>query len=224
MQKYFLAIGITFFVSYAVAESLEEFRDRLNRKRFEKLESFEQELETYGFVQLDQECLKDKEESCFVLEKLMEKEVKDFIEIVREMASLEKEENEPLKFDSFPEFFDKYFPGISNDWKEWIRTQHIKSLQKCKERRMKGLKKMECQSTADVDGLKKYMECRKVKLKKKYKRLQEKYPNEPEKGIFGGSYTVSDKNWLSNLRTKKFLCTKGGQTQYCVQLQKMRKK
>lgn len=234
MKKYFLVMSVMYLVSYnAFGITWEDMNE--SKKRFATLEAFEAELEKYGLFELDKECVADKEESCFVLEKLNERELKYFLDIEKSMQQIEKEEKTPPKFDNVPMFLDKYFPGIGNDIKQYIAQTRAKRLQEAKEREMKKLKKIECQSTADVDGLKRYMECRVKTVRSKYRRLQEKYPNEEPKKIEqhwiqekinGPLYYLSrsEKYWRLNLQNKKRSCTRHGNTASCVELQKMRKK
>jgi len=234
MKKYFLVISMSLCCfSFVCAEKPDEIYQRLTSKRFEKLEAFEAELEKYGLTELDAECLKGEEEACFVLEKL-EKELTTFIQAAKEIERLQKEQETPLTFDDFPHFVDKYAPGFSNSYKEYSIKMYAKELLKAKEHEMNKLRKMECKTTADVEGMKQYLECGKKKMGKKYKRLQEKYPNDPIKvddseitqNRLGSPYypRTSDRSWLSNLRFHKRSCTKYGYTRSCVELQKMRKK
>ncbi len=205
------------------------------KKRFATLEAFEAELEKYGLVALNRECIEGTEEACFISEKIIERELSYFSEIEKAMQQIEKKEKTPLTFGKVPMFLDKYFPGITNDIKQHLVQERTKRLQKAKEREMKKLKQMECQSTADVDGLKRYVECRVKTVRSKYKRLQEKYPKEEPKKIeqywilekiIGPRYylPLPEKYWRSNLQNKKRSCTRHGNTESCVELQKMRKK
>lgn len=204
------------------------------KKRFATLEDFEAEVGKYNLLELDEECIAGKEESCFVLRKLMERELEYFRRVVENLRRIEEQEKIPVKFGLIMECIDEIYPEKAVAMKNRIIQEHFNALQEAKQKELNRLKKVSCTSTADTDGLKQYMECRKTVLRNKYKRLQEKYPNELIKvedpwlyeNMHGQRYYYSrtEANWLSNLQYTKKSCTRYGDTDSCIKLQKMRKK
>lgn len=190
--------------------------DDLFSKKYASLAAFEEELRKYGLMDLDKECLAGSQESCFILKKIMEKEVKDFVHVARHFEKRRKTQEEEAAAEAavnseLSSTVMKEWVAYKKKWFEWY-------MKKLDEQKLAKLKKMECKSTADVDGVKRYVSCRKGKLSKKYTRLKEKYPNVAKHG-----YVQPEESWLSHLRFLKKACLYWGCTDSCVALQKMRK-
>lgn len=190
-------------------------------KRYKSLEDFEQELKDFGLDKLEGECNTGNHESCFVLEKFMEKEVNDYVTAAKNMKKIQKEREDYLLMKNFPDFLEKYFPGISQDLKAYFINVAQERFEKREKHEMKKLNKMSCRTTYDVEGLANYLECRKKALRKKYQRQKENYPNRFNWLTLS---RMNEKSWSNTIRTKKRLCTHYGHALSCVDLKKMKKK
>lgn len=232
MKKY----GLTCLVALFIFNSVYALTDkelvllicgRREEKRFNSLADYKSELKQHGLDGLEQECIAGKQKSCFVLEKLLEKELQDFFDVAKTMGVLEKERKKNLIVKGIPYYLDKYTPGITENIRAYIIMMRQKELEKKQKAAMKKLTKMGCKSTDDKAGLDQYLECRLKTLQKKYERRKECYRtmNRFYFWLYYSPYYPShEKMWSDDIRMKMRLCRHYGHSQSCIELQKMRKK
>lgn len=226
MKKYSLLLCCIGFFSVLQGDPLttEEFYllvfGRRITKRYEDLKQFENELKEFELDKINDECMQGKQESCFVMTKLSEKELQEFFSIARRMKEINRTREKKLNATIVPDFLNKYFPGISLEMTVYFARQKEEALKKAEKKEMKRLAKLECYSTDDKEGLKKYIGCRQKTFRSKYKRLKETYPN---RFVWRYWWWPSEKEWSENLRTRKRLCCHYGHLGSCNALKAMRK-
>lgn len=177
--------------------------------RFNSMKDYIKELEEYDLIQLEDECIENNEEACFVLEKLLNKELKEILEIARATKKIKEQQTKDPSYDNFPEWLKDFLIKIRRD-----------RLQRQFNRQIKKLSHYNCSSPTDLEPFKECIKCKKGKLKNKYQKLLQKYPKEN----FPSYQQNNEHSRIKTIQHHKKMCfSKYGDSRHCIELRKLEK-